>query len=99
MTEVADAIRKVTARVQRVVDDGLRSRKVDADDVIEILLAIADQLDPQTAGATLPQVEDGEVYPADSCPQCGEYRVEQLTLRGGRINCRSCGTEYDRDRD
>ncbi|MDZ4779847.1 MAG: hypothetical protein SGJ19_06320 [Planctomycetia bacterium] len=46
MHELADAIRLVTAKVQREIDQGRRSRSIDADDLVEVLLAIADQLDP-----------------------------------------------------
>ena len=46
MTEVADAIRTVTAQMQKALDTGRRSRHIDADDLIEALLAIADELDP-----------------------------------------------------
>lgn len=44
--QLADAIRNVTAAMQQTIEDGHRSRHIDADDVIEVLLAIADQLDP-----------------------------------------------------
>jgi hypothetical protein len=46
MYELADAIRQVTAKVQREIDQGRRSRSSDAEDLVEVLLAIADQLDP-----------------------------------------------------
>jgi hypothetical protein len=46
MHELADVIRQVTAKVQREIDQGRRSRAIDADDLVEVLLAIADQLDP-----------------------------------------------------
>lgn len=46
MTKIADAIRHVTAAVQRELDEGHRSHMIDADDVVQILLAIADQVDP-----------------------------------------------------
>ncbi len=46
MHELAEAIRHATARVQREIDLGRRSRSIDADDLVEVLLAIADQLDP-----------------------------------------------------
>lgn len=46
MTDVADAIRHVTAKMQTAIDEGHRSHHIDADDLIEILLAIADVLDP-----------------------------------------------------
>ena len=46
MRQVSDAIREVTARVQRAIEEGYRSRQIDADDLVEVLLAIADELDP-----------------------------------------------------
>ena len=46
MSELADAIRKVTAADQEELDKGRRSRHIDADDLVGILLAIADELDP-----------------------------------------------------
>lgn len=45
-TEVADAIRDVTAAMQTALDDGRRSTRIDAWDLVEALLAIADRLDP-----------------------------------------------------
>ena len=45
MTDLADAIRQVTAKMQTAIDEGHRSRHIDADDLIEIFLAIADRLD------------------------------------------------------
>ena len=46
MTDVADAIRQVTAKMQTAIDEGHRSSRIDAHDLIEALLAIADTLDP-----------------------------------------------------
>ena len=46
MHEIADAIRHVTVRMQQALDQGRRSRTLDAQDLIDILLAIADELDP-----------------------------------------------------
>jgi hypothetical protein len=45
-TEVADAIRDVTAAVQTALDQRRRSTRIDAWDLVEALLAIADRLDP-----------------------------------------------------
>lgn len=53
MPQVADAIRTVTAKVQAAIEDGYRSRVVDADDVVEILLAIADELERTAAESEL----------------------------------------------
>jgi hypothetical protein len=46
MREIADAIRNITVRMQTALDEGRRSRTLDAQDLIDILLAIADELDP-----------------------------------------------------
>jgi len=43
--EVADAIRDVTAAMQTTLDEGRRSTRIDAWDLVEALLAIADRLD------------------------------------------------------
>jgi len=50
MNQLADAIREVTAQMQAALDAGQRSRQIDAEDLIEVLLAIADQLDPPFGG-------------------------------------------------
>ncbi len=46
MNEIADAIRKVTAVMQRRYDEGERSSQIDIFDLIEVLLTIADEIDP-----------------------------------------------------
>lgn len=46
---VADTIRKVTAAIQRELEGGLRSSRIDAHDLVDILLALADELDPPLA--------------------------------------------------
>jgi hypothetical protein len=52
MTRVADALRAVGARMQQAIDSGGRPRHIDADDLVEALLALADELDPPVRGAT-----------------------------------------------
>ena len=44
--QVADAIRKVTAAVQAELESGRRSANLDAHDLVEVLLAVADEIDP-----------------------------------------------------
>jgi hypothetical protein len=46
MHEVADALREVTAAIQRELESGRRSTRLDAHDLIDVLLAVADELDP-----------------------------------------------------
>lgn len=43
---IADAIRKVTATIQHELDAGRRSSYLDAADLVDVLLAIADEIDP-----------------------------------------------------
>ena len=45
-TSIADAIRKVTAAMQHELEAGRRSSHLDAHDLLDVLLAIADELDP-----------------------------------------------------
>ena len=51
MQELADAIRKVTARMQQMLEKGERPAKIDAHDLIEVLLAIAEAVDPEFGGS------------------------------------------------
>jgi hypothetical protein len=86
MTNITDAIRNVTARVQRAIDDGHRSRAIDADDLVEVLLAIADELDP-------PLVE--LVDAASACANCGERRADRLVWDDDDVvRCTACGATY-----
>jgi hypothetical protein len=83
--KMADAIRKVTASMQRAIDDGFRSRVIDADDLIEVLLAIAEEIDPPVGAL----VDAGY-----ACPGCGERREEHLVWHENVVRCAGCGTEY-----
>jgi hypothetical protein len=56
MNHVADALRAVGARMQQAIDAGQRPRTIDADDLVDVLLAVADELDPPVGGA------DGTAY-------------------------------------
>jgi hypothetical protein len=51
MTRIADALRAVGARMQQAIDAGQRPRAIDANDLVEMLLAVADELDPPVRGA------------------------------------------------
>jgi hypothetical protein len=46
MTTIADALRKVTATMQAELESGRRSTRIDAHDLIDLLLAVADEIDP-----------------------------------------------------
>jgi len=47
--EIADALREVTKAMQRAIESGHRSRRIDTDDLTEVLLSVADRLDPPLA--------------------------------------------------
>ncbi len=47
MTNVADAIRLVVCAMQCELGSGRRSAHIDANDLVDVLLAIADEIDPQ----------------------------------------------------
>jgi chorismate mutase len=48
MPEVADALRRVTAAMQKELETGRRPNALDAEDLIDVLLTVADELDPFT---------------------------------------------------
>jgi len=90
MTQVADAIRKVTARMQQAIDAGRRSARIDADDLIDVLLAVADELDPPVE----------ERVDADrACPGCGESRQDRLVWQTDEtVLCGECGMNFTPER-
>ena len=92
MSDVADAIRKVPSKMQTAIDAGYASRGIDAGDLIEALLAIAAELDPQ-----LDSLEGGEVDPQSACPDCGERRADHLGRddSGEFVRCRTCETIFE----
>jgi hypothetical protein len=49
MNAVAEALRKVTAAMQQELESGRRSTHLDANDLIDLLLAVADEIDPPFA--------------------------------------------------
>lgn len=43
---IADALRLVAMRLERVLEEGRRSTRIDANDLHETLLGVADEIDP-----------------------------------------------------
>jgi len=85
--QLADAIREVTVAMQKAIADGYRSRMIDADDLVEVLLAIADRLDPPVRDA---------VDTAFACPECGERHHDRLVCGDeDLVRCDSCGITFD----
>ncbi len=84
--QLADAIREVTVAMQKAIDDGHRSRMIDADDLVEILLSNADRLDPPLRESNRVQFR---------CPNCGEVDSDRLVWQDDEfVRCSSCGTIY-----
>jgi len=44
--KIADAFRVVALRLEDALDRGRRSTRIDANDLLETLLAVADEIDP-----------------------------------------------------
>ncbi len=91
--KIADAIREVTVAVQKAIADGYRSRMIDADDLVEVLLSIADRLDPPVAESVAPEF---------ACPDCGERHSDRLVWIADEfpgaerfVRCDACGTIFD----
>ncbi len=76
MNEVVDAIRHVTACVQNAIAEGERSRQIDADDLVEVLLAIADELETDVV------MEDDVPLDALAAIAKSELHVPTLEARG-----------------
>jgi hypothetical protein len=84
--KIADACRTVALRLERALEEGRRSRRIDAEDLRETLLAVADELDPQVRDSV----------PADSaCPECGERHADRLVWEDSLVRCASCGITFD----
>ena len=90
---MADAIREVTVAMQKAIADGYRSRMIDADDLVEVLLSIADRLDPPVAES---------VTASFACPDCGERHSDRLVWIADEfpgaekfVRCDACGTIFD----
>lgn len=50
--KIADAFRVVALRLENALEEGRRPKRIDANDILETLLAVADQLDPPISEAT-----------------------------------------------
>ncbi|MCA9028762.1 MAG: hypothetical protein KDA86_26400, partial [Planctomycetaceae bacterium] len=79
--------------MQKTIADGYRSRMIDADDLVEVLLAIADRLDPPVAESVTPEF---------ACPDCGERHSDRLVWIADEfpgaerfVRCDACGTIFD----
>lgn len=85
--QLADAIRDVTVAMQSAIADVHRSQMINADDLIEVLLSIADRLDPP-----IPDTANRVEFP---CPDCGEIDADRLNWNDDEfIRCDACGTIY-----
>ena len=49
LNRFVDALREVATAIEREVDEGHRSAQIDAHDLVEVLLSVADRLDPPVA--------------------------------------------------
>jgi hypothetical protein len=85
--KIADALRVVALRLENALEEGRRSNRIDANDLLETLLAVADQLDPPVAN---------HVDPTEACPNCGERNADRLVCQDDdeTVRCAGCGTRY-----
>ena len=77
MVQIAEALRKVTVAMQQAIDSGERARAIDAEDLIQVLLAVADELDPPMPSQL--------VSAADACPFCGERHPDRLVWQDDQV--------------
>lgn len=84
---IADALRVVAMRLEQALEKGRRSSRIDANDLLETLLAVADELDPPVKS---------DVAPIDACPSCGERNADRLHWQDDEtVLCAVCGTTYN----
>lgn len=85
--KIADALRVVALRLENALEEGRRSTRIDANDLLETLLAVADQLDPPLAN---------NVAPTEACPNCGERNADRLVWQDDdeTVKCAGCGTIF-----
>lgn len=81
----AEAIRTITAKMQAALAAGERSSRLDAHDLIDILLAIADELDGPESGSDELQVSE------HACRDCGEHALTAAD-EPGFLYCLECGS-------
>lgn len=80
--------------MQKAIADGYRSRMIDADDSVELLLTIADRLDPPVGESVAPEF---------ACPDCGMTDVDRLVwiddelFPGAEkfVRCHACVAIFD----
>ena len=58
--KIADAFRVVAMRLEDALERGRRSKTIDANDLLETLLSVADHLDPPFCDAEEPESPDDE---------------------------------------
>ena len=58
--KIADAFRVVAMRLEDALERGRRSKTIDANDLLETLLSVADHLDPPFRDAEEPESPDDE---------------------------------------
>ena len=58
--KIADAFRVVAMRLEDALERGRRSKKLDANDLLETLLSVADLLDPPIPDTEEPEAPDDE---------------------------------------
>ena len=85
--KIADALRVVALRLENALEEGRRSARVDAHDLLEMLLAVADELDPPVANSIATEA---------ACPHRGERRVDELLGQADEetVRCAGCGMTY-----
>jgi hypothetical protein len=84
---IAEAFRLTALKLEDAIERGKHSGKIDAEDLLQTLLSIADDLDPPVLNAVAPEA---------ACPNCDERDADKLVWQEDEtVRCDACGTTYE----
>jgi hypothetical protein len=83
---VADAFRLTALKLEHAIERGKHSGKIDAEDLLQTLLSIADDLDPPVLNTVAHEA---------ARPNCDERDADKLVWQEDEtVRCEACDTAY-----
>jgi hypothetical protein len=83
---IADAFRMVALKLEDAIERGRHTKQIDAEDLLQTLLSIADDLDPPVLNTVALDA---------ACPNCCEPDVDKSVWQEDETaRCETCDTTY-----